>query len=317
MANVTAATNYGDEPRNCCRTVLGEDITHYDDSAIITAAPFLLKPDFITPAMGSGPPILTKTHCEVGARTYPDFERGCRTVWMPTPISRISFDNSSARTTLQPQGIRLVYDENGAIRIGKIVHLVRSPFDNLVARKHLAVRRKIKQGVFSAEEEAEFGADTPSGFQAWCRHENNRTVRSNAAHQYPQHKTVTTSELWQGSSAVISEQLLALLDDHKIPCALDLLYYVTWHNFATQLSFATKTGRRHHVLHYEDYTNDYDTTVGQLLDFLDLRIIQSPAPFVPSKTYRDYYDEQQARSIESFVRELASPACWELLRRYF
>jgi hypothetical protein len=72
-----------------------------------------------------------------------------------------------------------------------------------------------------------------------------------------------------------------------------------------------------HVLFYENFTDNFDETVAQLLSFLELSAI-APAPvFHKHKQYADYFEPQQSRAIARFVQQLASPESWTALAHYF
>jgi hypothetical protein len=48
----------------------------------------------------------------------------------------------------------------------KAVHIFRSPFDNLIARKHLGAKRRISLGIFNKNHTA--FRDDRAGMLAWC-----------------------------------------------------------------------------------------------------------------------------------------------------
>lgn len=70
-------------------------------------------------------------------------------------------------------------------------------------------------------------------------------------------------------------------------------------------------------LYYEDYATDYNKTVQDLLDFLDIKGVRPPIIFESSLTYPDYIDTATRRNAAEFVKALASPQCWSMLKRYF
>jgi hypothetical protein len=94
----------------------------------------------------------------------------------------------------------------------------------------------------------------------------------------------------------------------------DLYWYVSWHNFAAQLTWNKPDL---HVLYYEDYTTKYNETVASLLSFLDLPSVASPVAFDSSKSYSAFYTDDQREAVRNFVRRFSTKDAWNLLRRYF
>jgi hypothetical protein len=72
-----------------------------------------------------------------------------------------------------------------------------------------------------------------------------------------------------------------------------------------------------YVLYYEDYATRFEATVSEVANFLDQRYIGNPIEFVADKQYSDYYNDKETIALTELVQELATPKCWELLRRYF
>jgi hypothetical protein len=119
MSNRTTGSNYESEIKGCAaiRPELQE------------TGPFLRSPNMELPSY-----VLTKTHCggycdDCGASGYiqsvNDFETSC---------GKTDYCEKPAGFRYYPASV-----------VDKAVHLVRNPFDNIVARKHYAVwRRRIK-----------------------------------------------------------------------------------------------------------------------------------------------------------------------------
>lgn len=102
-----------------------------------------------------------------------------------------------------------------------------------------------------------------------------------------------------------------------LPCHAEWFRYVQWHNRAYEVT-RQRLGVDVHYLHYENYTDNFDETVQELLRFLQLPVRDpEPHPFVTGKTYGDIYREDEARRAAQFVRHLALPPVWNLLKHYF
>jgi len=72
-----------------------------------------------------------------------------------------------------------------------------------------------------------------------------------------------------------------------------------------------------HYLFYEEYTRNYNKTVDDLFAFLHVEKAVDPLAFIPGKTYGNLYSEKAKRAAARLVQALATPECWELLKRYF
>jgi len=173
--------------------------------------------------------------------------------------------------------------------VAKAVHLIRNPFDNIVSRFHheymTAVIKKKQQHLFHYTYNAE-------GFQAWCRD--------------------TDTRFWREEQKAYGRRMSELA--REVPCHAELYRYVHWHNNAFALS--NKLSLPTHVLYYEDFQTDFEASVQDLLDFLQLSRDRRPLPF----TFGDHlshYTVEQRRKMALFVEKLASSETWIWLRHYF
>lgn len=139
--------------------------------------------------------------------------------------------------------------------------------------------------------------NTKEGFRAWCYAMDSRSV-------YQERKShFIDAELWGIARGV--------------PCHGELVRYTWWHNYAIEL-----TRRMHipvHVLFYEDYTDDWENTVDQLLQFISVSPASDAEPleFIAGKHYGEYFDEGDVVMAKLLVKTLASPETWDLLKHYF
>jgi len=266
MSQTSLASNYGSE-------ILGDEVLHVRPD--IPSSPYLLHPDREVP-----PIVLTKSHCVGYCDTCPNinavhdvdsFELGCR------------------KSFLDPEEMH----HYPVSLVSKAVHIFRHPMDNLVSRKNLGIRNRIKSHpeLWNSSEAVN---DTREGFKAWCRYLDG---------EFANGKTGLT---------LLSNETRATFAG--VPCASDLFLYVQWHNLAIQMTNRLQLPL--HYLYYEDYSHDFNNTVRDLADFLGLDLVHPPIEFEPEKTYLDYFDDDEARAITAFVRRLATPECWQRLRRY-
>jgi hypothetical protein len=176
------------------------------------------------------------------------------------------------------------------------VHLIRNPFDNLIARLHLAVKRRKRLG-WDDEALEQFSHSSRASYLAWCNYVDNRHAKA------------------LEKTKLISSNVKALMKG--LPCHSDWFRYVQWHNRAIQVT----TEQLHvpvHYLFYENYSTNYNETLYGLLEFLNLLpAVNEPLSFQPGKTYMSMYSPEEIQAATRFVRAMATPACWNLLKRYF
>ena len=145
---MTTATLYDNE---ILSQYLHPAIPDYSD------APFLFSPNLTKPEY-----ILTKTHCvgycdhchyNFATHNLQTFDLGCRRALIPREC-----------------GLRMSFIKRH--NIGKVVHLVRDLFDNIVARMHLGVnlRKENQTKAHPGEEVLEEFSDTQDGLNAWCKY---------------------------------------------------------------------------------------------------------------------------------------------------
>jgi hypothetical protein len=237
--------------------------------------------------------VVSKTHCGAYCMdcgpdnyhnmTYEAFEKACRTCSVASAAAVTEAD-ATAREALSSSSspAYTTYDTP----IEKAIHLIRSPFDNLVGRMHLASRHRTKRG------EAGFD-DSPAGYAEWC--------------QYLDAK-------YESAEAHLSDL------DLELPCRAEWYRYVQWHNRAWEVTSRTfDSSSNVHYLHYENYSTRYDATVRSLLEFVRLEPAphRDPLPFLSNKTYVDFFSPNDRERAKQYVQTHAHPQVWELLARYF
>ncbi|VEU35772.1 unnamed protein product [Pseudo-nitzschia multistriata] len=274
----TTATNYGQE-----QDTKNETISIFADSI---DGPFFRYPTWSLPPKF----ILTKTHCggecdacqTPGSKQYNNtlgaFEEACR----------------SGKRIVNRTKVRTTYSSDIPKRA---VHLIRDPFDNIVARLHLKERRWARRSNDKKyEERVDRFNKTKDGFRAYCRFRDTDSLKQEMRQR------------------VLSDELLQFAKN--IPCYAEFITYTQWHNHAIDLVANKKMPVL--TLFYEDYASNWDETVNQLLRFLAL----SPAKgakaeeFILGKHYDEFYFDEEKSNATKLIRALASPELWELLQRY-
>eukprot|EP00536_Pseudo-nitzschia_multiseries_P007622 jgi/Psemu1/196004/e_gw1.181.13.1 len=275
----TTATNYGQE-----QDTKEESISVFTDSI---DGPFFRYPSWLLPPKY----ILTKTHCggecdacqTPGSKQYNNtldaFEVACR----------------SGKRIFNKEKVKTTYSTDIPKRA---VHLIRDPFDNIVARLHLKERRWARRDNNAKyEERVEIFNKTKEGFRAYCEFRDTRSFKQERRH------------------GILSNELLQYAK--QVPCYGEFIAYTEWHNHAVAL--LEKKDIPVLTLFYEDYASDWDETVGRLLSFLSL----SPAKgakaeeFIRGKHYNEFYDKEEKLAAMKLIEALSSTELWNLLRRYF
>lgn len=233
--------------------------------------------------------ILTKTHCFHCMQCYPS----------EYLISVDKFEDRCMRTCFQtykktPYGFveEKVYDRYPISIVGKFVHLVRNPFDNIVSRFRLHKKQLLRER--SPDRLEGKNSFNVTEFHEYCRGQD-------AMFDREERWTWKRSQLMKNAK--------------KIPCHADWFRWITWHNHAFEMGAAHRETIETLVLHYDDYRMDYDGTVRNLLNFLSVKWIQPSIEFSWSN-YSEFYNEDQRRAAINFVRLIASNDTIEEIRRY-
>ena len=293
LSNRSTASNYGEEHLDVDsgRNVL----LHNNPRGPVRSLPLQELPTSY---------ILTKTHC--GSRCVPcspqsyletqrSFQRACLETHLVTTTTTTANtatnnnDNTTLSTTATPTEVRSVetlhYSKD---LVGRAVHLVRNPLDNVVSRFHLSRQHSLEKTNSSL-------ANNATGFHEWCRELDHKHTSKERRHLDP--------------------ELLRLWRD--VPCHAQFFEYVQWHN----LAYTTTTEYLNIpllVLRYEDYKRDWDGTVQSLMEFLQLDAGDLTATPFDMSTYHDtYYTESQKVAIRQMMESLASVPIWEIIQVYF
>ena len=147
--------------------------------------------------------ILTKTHCEgygVGSPVLTKrnlFSAGCR-----------------GGSNLEDRRGRATRAKYNAKYVKKAIHLIRDPFNNIVARFHLEYNRKNESFMKAYSNDA-------NGFRSWCQDLDRRY------------------QIWQQNPNNFP----------TVPCSSEFIRYTQWHNLA--LETAQSMSLPVHFVHYE------------------------------------------------------------------
>lgn len=232
---------------------------------------------------GNVPPaesfILTKTHCG-GRCTKCPLSKSLETVDSFSDLC-MSGTVIANRTTIT-RGVRLKYDQH----VKRAIHLIRDPFDNVVARFHLDNKGHSTEGY-----------DDRAAFKKYCKDRD---------------------ALYQPGDLEMSQ----ITDDVKalfpgLSCYDQFYQYAQWHSLAIETISNKEPPIRSMVFYYDNYQTHFDASLQQLLEFLGLKQESSElTQFIAGKTYHEYFTADERHQAWELMKAVASPQAWELMKRY-
>jgi hypothetical protein len=227
--------------------------------------------------------VLTKTHCggrcvNCGAEEY--------------VVSTEQFLDDCSRTSalMGPENSRAVQMMNPK-RVARMVHLLRNPYQNIVARFHLERRHFVLRD----PKLAITFPNNATGFAAWCR---------------------KLDRLYADEESILESKVRDLMQ--KLPCHAEFYKYVQWHNKALEIGPLMNGGAEVPMwtIHYEDYQNNFNSTVKGLMDFLELSIVSTPREFRALPDYSDHFSDRDRQHANALMNEVATSKTRPLIERY-
>ena len=173
-------------------------------------------------------------------------------------------------------------------KIARAVHVIRDPFDNVVARFRL------ERQTLGKKNKAHY-PNTREGFRQFCDDLGK----------------IELVEKAQKQAHVFVEDVADLV----IPCKADFYRYIQWHNMAFTTTW--NLGIPTLVVHYENYATSLNETKDALLEFLEQDEVADAPPFVKGKTYRDYYTADEIDAVSEMTERLALRESWQHTKHYF
>ena len=269
VTGMNTATNYGHDPEAQGVKSHAIILNHASDSVLTDTAdghiPVWsgynwvgdpLKRTMNPPTKGY---ILTKTHC--GGYCFECFVKSqIEHTRDPRAFTKACATGQLVQNSTIGKLQTVEAHTNNITKIGRAVHIIRDPFDNVVSRFQYHLKK------LEAKNESETLARYPStrdGFRKFC-------------HDLGRKWTVKEEE-----ESLIYSDLFEWIKD--VPCHSDFFRYIQWHN----LAFATtaELGIPSMVLHYENYSSDFNKTKEELLRFLYQDEVNPPPSFIAGKTF--------------------------------
>lgn len=192
--------------------------------------------------------------------------------------------------------------------VHRAVHLIRHPFDNIVARFHLDYNRQVH--VQKNESYGTLFPNNQTGFRRWCSHYDKKFIK----------EIKTTHPRWIDKELEVSM--------YGMPCKSEFLRYVQWHNLAFGTTM-NELGIPTLVIYYEDYHHQFNQTKESIIAFLELESAseqqhhdddeeeEKKVFFQSGKEYGNFYTNKQKTIIWNFIRNFASWETWQWLERYY
>ena len=189
----------------------------------------------------------------------------------------------------------IVYDTS--TRVHSAIHLIRNPFDNIVARMHYKHKQWLASNSSKDHELADYISMTPEGLLHWCKY----VQLTEQKHYY----SYFNSTFWETYM-------------EPVPCAIEFYKYFHWHHYTNE-GIQTTLHHPPMTLYYEDYTIKYNDTTDRLLHFLQLKRSAHAVPpeFIVGKTYTDWFTKDMKDNVKRLASVVVSDTTWKLLRHYF
>lgn len=290
VSNRTTATNYRKYP------VTNEEASDYLPKIITVEnggnnelEPFVSNDNSLDlPPSGY---LLTKTHCggrcsSCAPRTYMESREEFLEHCLELQFEVQAADDDDAGT--QGQKYSIAYSPS---QIEKAVHLFRSPFDNAISRFHLHRLHETEEWQKNHPKNAE-------GFQLYCEEMN----KLNAEEE----KKIDMS--FNGATGFEELQV----NSDIVPCRAEFHRYISWHENVLKIT-SMELSIPTHIVYYEDYRDDFETAITDLLNFLELPRLKDTTPPFHISDYSDHFTEEQRSEAIAMMKHQASANIWEII----
>ena len=268
------------------------EVSRYDSYPNVTVYRDHPEGPFWRGLSGTLPPlpnttVLVKTHC-----TGYDTNNGI----FAYKLTAKKFEGGCRYTSTASNGSQ--YGRYPAELVDRLVHLIRNPYDNMISRFHHEYNSRqhaAKSGNARAIEWTNLRPKNQTGFQRFCR-----DLDSDFSGQYPR----------KDFSKKLYQQMQGTL------CHDEVIQYIQWHNHAFDASKIL--GVPTLVYHFEDYETNFNSTLSNLLNFLELPQRAEPLPFHSGHSYeRDFFPPQDRENVKKLAKMLASKETWKAIKHYF
>jgi len=297
-SNTVTATNYGNEYLN----QNNESVALYSD----VSGPYLWQDENMQGMNVPSTYILTKTHCGGRCQDCPpreyienvdSFMHQC--LRAPRVVSR-QYLADNVRDGFKDGEVKEIEISPGILTpflmhsydpklVQKMVHVVKSPFSNIVSRFHHEYKSLVHK--FDTSENFEYTYDR-NGFQAWCQLEDNKYLEE--------------------EKQAYGDSIFELTKN--VPCHAEFYRYVQWHNLA--IDTASKLNIQSLAFNYEDFGLNINERVSELLEYLHLPLVDQDFMPYHASDVGDHFTDEQMDAVAIFIRALANEHTWALVCGY-
>jgi hypothetical protein len=287
----------------------GEEVTHRDMGDSISIYP--RRPEgpywvgtsgkMATPRALPDTFVLTKTHCSSRClRCGPE-------EYVETPGNFLK-ECASGHGRVGPKW-RRVDVEYPPSRVGKAIHLIRNPMHNIIARFHLDHRHRSRKSITTTGSSnytnwLETHPNSAQGMQEWCK-ELDMDFKG-------QDKKFYDGKIYPKLDYAFVR---------TVPCHGEFFKYTQWHNLVHEGLDLISTSNNDPVpiltVYYEAYNQDFNSTVDQVLEFLELKKVGVLREFTSRSDYGGYFSKDQLNRIQLFMQRVASDKTWDEIKHYF
>jgi hypothetical protein len=230
-------------------------------------------------------------------------------------------------------------------RVSRVLHLIRNPFHNVIARYHLERKHHRDANTTKDQQWLIEHPDNGTGMSLFCQEldtiqrrgdeesdfflsdyflkkdaeEDDIKVSFKRRNDGDHHDATTPGS---PSSTSISDWKNII---NNVPCRGDFFRYVQWHNLLHESLDYLPYKLPVLTVYYEDYQQpQFMDTAHSILEFLELEAVPGDkrgnikwAKFESRTDYDDFFTHEQKGSIELFLNEISSYRVWGEIQHYF
>lgn len=223
-------------------------------------------------------------------------------------------------------------------RVSRVIHLVRNPLHNVIARFHLERKHHSDANTTTDREWLDDHPDNHEGLIKFCAEQD--TLRRQQETEFfesdffvaPKSDRAQTSFARRNGDHRSSTEQGFPTDPQswkdlvaRVPCRGDFFRYVQWHNLLHRALDYVPHKLPVLTVYYEDYQPEtFRDTADALLEFLELEPVPGDkrgnvkwTEFHSRTDYEGFFDPVQTAAIRDFLQTLASYKVWGELEHYF
>jgi hypothetical protein len=91
--------------------------------------------------------------------------------------------------------------------------------------------------------------------------------------------------------------------------------FLQWHNLAIRV--IDDLGLPSLLLYYENYETDFNATVNEIFQFLQISTIGDIFQFIAGKDYMGYFSPSEVEAARKLMEIISDRQTWDIIKRYF